>query len=170
MENMNPNPRPLRLYGVAGMAALVGVVLGALIAGSAAVYAHGGMRAWSGMHHGGMNHAEHIKERAADKVQWVLGRVDATDEQEAAVIELVGKAIDDMAPLVEQHRQNRSSIVELLASDTIDTEALERLRKAELALLDTGSQVLSRTVADAADVLSAEQRKELYEAVKRFHR
>ena len=63
MENMNPNPRPLRLYGVAGMAALVGVVLGALIAGSAAVYAHGGMRAWSGMHHGGMNHAEHIKER-----------------------------------------------------------------------------------------------------------
>jgi periplasmic protein CpxP/Spy len=154
----------------------VGLV-GGLLAGGASVWAvgrddfGGGMGRHRFMHrlHGGPADPSAAREHVKTGVRWALGFVDATPEQEQRVQAIAQDALADLLPLRERHRANRTAIHEALAGGTVDREALEQARRSELKLADQASARLAQAVADAADVLTPEQRSQLAEAAARFH-
>ena len=56
-----------------------------------------------------------------------------------------------------------------LAKPEIDREALERLRREEIALADQASKLAVGSIADLGEVLTPEQRAELVAFAHRFH-
>jgi Spy/CpxP family protein refolding chaperone len=154
-------------------------VAGGLLAGGATVWAVGGDELGGGglrrhflMHrfaHGGGLEPGDARAHVEMGVRWVMGFVDATPEQRQRVQAIAQGAVDDLLPLREQHKANREAIRAALSGATVDREALEQARKAELKLADEASVRLTRAVADAAEVLSPEQRAQLAEAAARFH-
>lgn len=112
---------------------------------------------------------EAAREHAALAAEWLLRSVDANDEQQARVREIVDAAFAQLAPIAEQHRAHREELVALLGQPSIDRAALEALRAQELALADTASRALVASLADVAETLSAAQRMELLELAARFH-
>ena len=52
----------------------------------------------------------------------------------------------------------------------VDRGALERIREAELKLAESASDRMVNAIADAADVLTPEQRGKLAEMAERFRR
>ena len=82
----------------------------------------------------------------------------------------MGSSLDEVWPLAELHRSNRTVLVTELAQPTIDRNAIEEIRKSELELVDQVSDRLITTLINAAEVLTPEQRSELIEQAQRFHR
>ncbi len=146
--------RPLLIGGLA--AALGGVALASGCGGRA--HAHG----WWGGGHG--HHAmdpQAAGERAEFATDWVLNKVNATDAQRTQVKAIVKSAVNDLMPLRDAHRNARKAVMELLAQPTIDRAKLEELRRVELQRAEAASQRLVQAIADAAEVLTPEQRAEL---------
>ena len=111
---------------------------------------------------------EEMGDHAEFFVSFALHRLDATDEQEDRVLDIVDAAIGQASPLIEKHRANRETLRGLLTATTIDRAALEALRAEEIAMVDTLSRTLAGALADSAEVLTAEQRSELAEQLQRF--
>ena len=146
------------------MGVVTGGILGILLATSASVYSFWGFR-----HHRGGHSAEEVSERVSFMTEWVLKKVDASEEQTHEVQEIIQKTVGDLYPLKDQHRANRQAFRETLAQPTIDRHALENIRTAELQLVETMSSRVVKAIADTADVLTPEQRTELAEMAARFH-
>ena len=143
------------------------VVAGALLAASrvsAESRWFGHRHGWS---HGGNHDPEQLREHAALAADWIARYVDASDEQRTLLEEIVADGIADMGVLAEDHRGRREALVELLAAPVIDRAALEGLRAQELELADRASRLLVVSLADAAEVLTVEQRAELIEFAER---
>jgi Spy/CpxP family protein refolding chaperone len=70
----------------------------------------------------------------------------------------------------EQHQQNRQAFVERLTQPSVDRVTLEQIRRAELALAESASTRIVRALADAAEVLTPEQRTALVRLAEQFHR
>ena len=122
-------------------------------------------------HHGhGEFDPEAARARAEFAASWVLEWVDATEEQEAQVRAIIAESVDDLAPLTERHRSNRDAFVAAFSQPTIDREAIDAIRQAELELAEEASSRLVAAFADVAEVLTPEQRAELIELAERFHR
>ena len=96
--------------------------------------------------------------------------IDATDEQKQRLTPIVRQAVTDLLPLRERIRNGRSQALELLQQDNIDRGALEALRTEHLRLADQASARITQALADAADVLTPAQRKELALRVERRRR
>lgn len=168
----NPTRSPKRRF-LAGL--LTGSILGGLMATTAGFVAHAqdGPRWFGGrcMHAGWGGHGrmspEAMRERLEFGTEWTLSRIKATDAQKAAVRDVVLAAFNDIAALRDAHRTNRDAIMETLTADAVDREKLETLRKAELALADQASSRIVRAVADVADVLTPEQRRQLAERLRK---
>ena len=152
--------------GIAGVAAMGALVLGVAIGTSAPARAHGRWLA-GGTH--GAHDPERVLEHARLATRWVMRVVDATDEQEERVQAIVAAAATDLLELAPRHREDREALAALLASDPIDRAALETLRADEMALFDRASRRLAAAVADAAEVLTPEQRAELAELHRSLH-
>jgi periplasmic protein CpxP/Spy len=153
---------------------------GGLLAGGASVWAvssddvHGGFmggrhRFMHRFHDRGPVDPEAAREHVKMGVKWVLGYVDATPEQEQKVQAIAQDALADLLPLRDQHLSNKKALHEALSGATIDREALEQARRAEIKLADQASARLAQAVADAADTLTPAQRAQLAEAAARFH-
>ena len=69
----------------------------------------------------------------------------------------------DMRPLREQHRQARKQVMEMLSKPQIDRTALEAVRTKEIQVADQLSKRLTQSMADAAEVLTPDQRAKLAE-------
>jgi Spy/CpxP family protein refolding chaperone len=143
---------------------VTGGILGVLLTTSASVYSFWGFR-----HHRGGHSAEEVSERVSFMTEWVLKKVDASEEQTHQVQDIVLETVSDLFPLKDQHRANRQAFRETLAQPTIDRQALENIRTAELQLAETMSSRIVGAIADTADVLTPEQRTELAEMAARFH-
>ena len=144
----------------------VGSVLagGAIVSTQAAGWSHGGR------HRGHLGHdPELARKRAEFAATWVLSRIDATDEQQEQVKAILGRSVDELTTLAAQHRQNREAWVAELARPTIDRTALEQLRQNGIGTVDAATTRLVQALADAAEVLTPEQRAELIEMAERFH-
>lgn len=164
-SNPSESPKhPLRLsrrWVLAGMAAIAVSVL------SIAGISHAdGAPGWQGHHHMGM--AQMDPEMAAKRIDHMINRLlaDGTAEQKAAVAAIAKAAMNDLQPLRAQHRAAREQGLNLLTAPTIDRAALEQLRVSQMQLADQASKRISQALADAAEVLTPEQRAKLAERVK----
>ena len=155
------------LYGLLGSAAVAAFVAARPIA--AAVQGEGG--GWHGL--GGrwlhrVHGPEAMREHVQVGVKWALRSVDATEDQQQKVAAILTGALDEAVKMRDRHKENREAIAAALAGSTVDRAGLEAARKAEMALLEEASHLVARTLADAAEVLTPEQRQELLDHVHSF--
>ncbi len=158
--------KPKRRF-LAGL--LTGGIAGALLAGTAGVFAHAhdgpGARCMGRHGHAG---PEAMRQRVDFATDWMLTKVKATDEQKVKVKEIVGGAVTDLSGLRETHQGNREALMATLTAESVDRTKLESLRKSELELAERASQRITQALADVADVLTPEQRRGLAELARSF--
>ena len=93
-------------------------------------------------------------------IERVFAKVGASDEQKARAREILRASEEQMKTLHAGHADERSRTVALLSADTIDRSALEQQRAARVAHMDEASKLMTRTLADLAEVLTPAQRKD----------
>jgi len=163
----NPSTTPSRYTrrGLLIAGALFGV-LTLLIGVKSYVFAKGGL----GWHHGwGQMSSEEVADQIQHGVKYMLSEVDATADQKAKVTAILQAAAQDVYGLRDQHLAARNQIHELLSAPTIDRGRLESVRADELRLADQASKRIVTAVADAAEVLSPEQRTKLMTEMQKHH-
>ncbi len=99
---------------------------------------------------------------------YVLQRY-GTPEQHEQITAIVTAALEDLGGLREQHHEQGRAFAAEMRKPTIDRAAIEELRQQGLELAEEGSRRLVEGLADAAELLTPEQRNELVELVERFH-
>ena len=149
MTDTTQKPRRRRWW-IAGAIALVVVVA----AGAVAFSFHG---------HG-------IERFAEKRIDRMLDKVDASDGQRAEVTGIVREAVADMKELGGLFRESRQTLLDTLGADTVDRQALEELRLANLETVDQASRRLVTALADVADILTPEQCRELVRHMQRHER
>jgi len=140
------------------------VLLGGTAAGIAGQRGHHGMMGW----HDGPMSEERVERRIERFIDRAGDRLNMTAEQETALTTIAQGVAGDVLPLRAAMRDTRGEIRALLLSgDTVDRTALEALRTERLADADRISATLMSAMADAADVLTPEQRAQVMERMER---
>jgi Spy/CpxP family protein refolding chaperone len=96
--------------------------------------------------------------------------VDASSEQKQKLTAIIQRAGDDIRPLRERRMELRRQAGDILAAPTVDRAKLEALRTDVMKLADQASQRITAALAEAADVLTPEQRADLARRLERFRR
>jgi len=160
-----PRRRFLRRTAIIAVIATVAGGIGL----TALAYGHGP----GGWHRGGFMGA-HLDPAKLDEhldrmLKHLYVEVDATDAQKQQLAPIVKAAARDLLPLRDRMRDARQQGVALLSEPTIDRAALEALRAGQLQAAEQASRRLTQALADVADVLTPEQRKQLAERAARWH-
>jgi Spy/CpxP family protein refolding chaperone len=108
------------------------------------------------------HHHAHDAEDVRFAVAWVLREVDASEAQVARVSEIATRAVADLEALRDLHRARHDAFTAALVAG--DRAALEALRRESLASLEGASERVVTALADAAEVLTREQRQRLADA------
>jgi Spy/CpxP family protein refolding chaperone len=95
------------------------------------------------------------------RVKRFASRVDATPEQQQKLTAIAKDAAKDIAPMREKLHSAGRQALEITAAPTIDRAAMERLRAEQVAVADSVSKRITQALADAADVLTPEQRQKV---------
>jgi len=156
-----PRPRPRKLLVAAAFAATF--ITGGLVFSGATVAAEGvAMHAAMSGH--GQMHA--MMQAHIDKM---LTEVDATADQKARIHEILKGAMQSMGPVHQQLMSAHGDLHRLLIAPTIDRAALEKLRSDSIANVDQASRTLVGALADAAEVLTPDQRAKLGTLMAEHH-
>ncbi|MFZ6648975.1 Spy/CpxP family protein refolding chaperone [Undibacterium sp. TJN25] len=125
--------------------------------------------AMEGHWHGRGGHHEMTPEAMSRHVDAMVNRIlaDGTPEQKAKVSSIANAAFKDLSSLRQQHRADRQQAITLLTQPTVDRAALERVRANEMRLADQVSRRITQALADAAEVLTPDQRLKLAEHMKK---
>ena len=148
----------------------IAVVFGGLLIGAGVkIFAHNtpGLLG-SGYCGFGATDPEARAKRADAMVRFMLSKVDASEAQQATIAGIVQAAMTDLGPLRDKHAQAHKVGAELLSQPSIDRAALESLRTEQMQLAEAASQRIAQVLADAAEVLTPEQRTELVGRVERI--
>jgi len=113
-----------------------------------------------GRHQGPMDPAK-MDQNIERFVKHLGVEVDATPEQQQKLAAIAKAAAKDLAPMREQGREARKQAIELFSAPKVDRAAVEKLRVAHVAHADAASRRITQALADAADVLTPEQRTQL---------
>ncbi len=147
--------------------ALVAVALVAGITGNLLSKAFGQGNSW---HHiswhdggvfGGPLSPAQVDDRIDRMSKHIAIELDATADQQVKIANIAKAAVADLRPLHEKAHAARAQAVTLLTAPTIDRSAIERLRAEQIGLAETASKRIAQALADAADVLSPEQRRKV---------
>jgi protein CpxP len=123
--------------------------------------AHGGHG-----HRAGAMSPERVDARIDRMAERLLSSVDGTPEQKQKVSEIAKAAARDMRELRKQGGDLRRQGMALLNAPTIDRAAIESLRTQQMSVADALSKRMSTAFADAAEVLTPEQRAKLAERMQ----
>jgi Spy/CpxP family protein refolding chaperone len=169
METQNRNSgNRRRFFKRAAIATLIGGIAAGI---GIKAFAHGG--GYGGWHRGGFA-AGPLDPAAVDEhlermLKHLYVEIDATDEQKQRLALIAKQAAKDLLPLREKMQGARKQAVELLTRDAIDRAAIEALRAEQLQLAEQASRRIAQALADAAEVLTPVQRKELAARINRRH-
>ena len=162
------NPRRRFFWRAATATVIAGLATGI----GTRAFAHGG--GFCGWQRGGFMGAAldpatldaHL-DRALKRLYVEIGATDAQKEQLAPIVK---SAARELLPLRAKMHAARRQAVDLLSQQSIDRAALEALRADQVKLAEQASQRLTQALADVADVLTPEQRKQLAERITtRWH-
>lgn len=98
----------------------------------------------------------------------VLDSVKASEDQKAKVSAILKQASSEVRPLQAKRREARPGSIALLARPSIDRNAIEAQRAEQVQLADAISKRMTQACADAAEVLTPEQRSALAQRFERF--
>jgi len=161
-ENTPPVNRPgrkrskLRIFVVSMGLISLGAVLGAVLTTSSVVYATlGGYKGHDTMT------LEEIQDRAGGQIDWMLGGLDAGDEQSRQLKAMGLELISDLYPIKQQHHAYKREFISQLRSGEPDAGILEDLRRKELELADIASARILAALLKGNDILTPEQRDNL---------
>ena len=118
---------------------------------------------------GGGGTPEQHKAFMEHRVDKMLDMLKATDSQRTAVKAIAERMFTEMQPIHQQHKQLHQAMVAAFTADTVDRTAVEKLRVQAVALMDQGSQVFTKGMLDAAQVLTPEQRQTLAKLIQEHH-
>ncbi len=154
--------RPWRGLAIASL-------IGGLAAGLGAGLAHAhGPHGWGGWHRGfDDSDPQAMQRRAEASVRWMLADIDATEAQQQKITEIMLTTMRELRPVREQARAARRQAMEILSKPQVDRGALEALRAQQSQLVDQISRRLTDSLADAAEVLTPDQRAKLAERMAR---
>jgi periplasmic protein CpxP/Spy len=102
-------------------------------------------------------------ERADHMVRHLAVEVDATAEQEQKLRAVVKGLVKDVLPMREHAETARARARNLLTQPKIDRAAIEAFRTEQMALADKFTTRVAQALADAAEILTPEQRRKLAE-------
>jgi periplasmic protein CpxP/Spy len=149
-------PGKTRRRWFAGLAALGG--LGLFGAGAAVA------QPWR--HERGLD-PEQMARRLERRIGRMIKEVGGTTEQKDRIVAIAKAALAELRPMRDQVRQARRQGLDLLAAPAIDRAALEKLRTTQMQAADALSRRMMVAMADAAEVLTPEQRAKVAERMKR---
>ena len=150
---MNIQPRSFRTrkFLLGGAAAIT------LLAGAAGL-----TNAFARPHPGGWSMEQGVPvERIERHADHMLKQVSATPEQQAKIHAIIEAAAKDIDPIRKTMTGTRAAMRTLLTAPQIDRTAIESLRAQRIAGMDQVSQRMTKALADAADVLTHDQRQKL---------
>ena len=110
---------------------------------------------------------EDMREHAGDKVAWLAGFLEASVEQRQQIQTAVNDLVEQLYPLMQQHRDSHQALIAELTKPELNRQALEDLRKTELTHIDTASSRLVDGVVSVAEILTPEQRQQLASRLQR---
>ena len=105
----------------------------------------------------------------AFRVQRVLEQVGATDSQKSQVKAIWTGLRPQLQTLHQQHAQLRRQIEETMTAATIDTAAVEKLRRQSVQLMDKTSSLITQGMVSTAQVLTPDQRKRALAEIQSHH-
>lgn len=111
---------------------------------------------------------EQIEKRVGRFVKHVAIEIEATDEQSAKITTLLTTVAKNMRPVRMEFKDAGKQMQTLLTAELVDRTAMEKVRSERIAKVDSLSKELMTAMADAAEVLTVEQRKVLAERVEQF--
>jgi len=104
-----------------------------------------------------------LQERLDRMLKHLYVEIDATQAQQQQLDPIVRGAVKDLMPLRRRLREARLQAMDLFTRDHVDRAAFEKLRREQMELADQASKRLTEALADAAEVLTPLQRKQLAE-------
>ena len=150
------------------------ILLVALVAGLAGAFANNAMSHGFGFgfgpgrwHHGGFMGGEMdpaaVEQRVDRALRHLAIEIDATPEQQEKLRAIVNAAVSDLLPMRDRARAARQQARELLTQPTVDRAAIETFRAEHMAHWDAVTRRVAQALADAAEVLTPEQRGKIDE-------
>ena len=110
--------------------------------------------------------AEELVSRVDRGATWLLWKVDATDEQQAQIKQVLDKLTPEVADFQARHQALKTQFAKTVASEQINQDELGKLRAEGLDLTALAFSRSFDTMIQAATVLTPEQRRKLAEAWK----
>jgi Spy/CpxP family protein refolding chaperone len=120
---------------------------------------HGG-----GFGYGWMDPAA-VDRRIEKGIKHLAIEIDANKEQQDKLIDITKSAVSDLYPVREKMLAARRQAIDLFAQPAIDRAAVEKLRAEQLATAEEASRRISKAIADAAEVLTPEQRRQIADRI-----
>ncbi len=164
----NPSTQPVPSRPPRRHRWLLAVMIGVMgLFGFTAVKVHSSpWRHWA--HHHRLD-AEEVTFFIQHRFGRVLSAVDATQEQRDRINAIVKDTVKDVMALRKDRAAQREKVLAMFTADSIDRSALEALRAEKLALGDIASKRIVRAIADVAEVLNPEQRRQIAAEWERRH-
>jgi len=111
--------------------------------------------------HGDEHDPERMREHMRHMTERMLSEVDASDDQIDQVVAILSNAFEELHGMREIHGTQREAFTAALGAAEVDRDALEALRAEGVAMAEQASERIVSALADAAEVLTPEQREEL---------